>query len=312
MRMKVVRLALLILFVGGASLGLAQQNPPTLPATAPPGTMSGRMQGKKPKEEKSKLEEMLGEALRNNPDIRVASAKLAEAEAELTRTRLMVTQKIVALQSEIAHHKAEVDYRQSQFERYRKLKENHAVEEKIVDEAYQKLVLAKAKLAAAEAELPYLLGKAHQLEHPMIIRDSKLSREALMYSASELVMNGFRARPPEPSGPMAERIRKALNTRVKVDYEGISLAGALKDLDEKAPGLSFRDRSGRGATRETLQFGETLPVYAVLQAMEDYFGVIFVVREYGILVTVAKQVPPGATTLQEFLRVQPEESERRK
>src|SRR5437660_737827 len=41
------------------------------------------------------LEEMLNKALKDNPDIRVAEAKVREAEAELNRTRLQVTQKVL-------------------------------------------------------------------------------------------------------------------------------------------------------------------------------------------------------------------------
>src|SRR5947209_6850608 len=44
---------------------------------------------------KSKLEEMLEQALRDNPDLKVAAAKAQEAEAELNRARLAVVQKVV-------------------------------------------------------------------------------------------------------------------------------------------------------------------------------------------------------------------------
>ena len=55
---------------------------------------------KKPAEEKkpSQLEELLAQALRDNPDMRVADAKVREAEAELNRARLLVIQKVVAHQ----------------------------------------------------------------------------------------------------------------------------------------------------------------------------------------------------------------------
>src|SRR3989442_3304097 len=44
------------------------------------------------------LEEMLAQALKANPDIRVAESKLREAEAKLNRTRLQVMQKVIAFQ----------------------------------------------------------------------------------------------------------------------------------------------------------------------------------------------------------------------
>src|SRR5206468_7820042 len=76
------------------------------------GMMGGRMgmgQPAKPAQAaEPTLEEMLTNALKDNPDIRVAEAKVREAEAELNRTRLQVTQKIVALQQALLAQKAEV------------------------------------------------------------------------------------------------------------------------------------------------------------------------------------------------------------
>src|SRR5205823_10488997 len=64
------------------------------------GMMGGRMgmgQPAKPAQaSEPTLEEMLTNALKDNPDIRVAEAKVREAEAELNRTRLQVTQKVLA------------------------------------------------------------------------------------------------------------------------------------------------------------------------------------------------------------------------
>src|SRR5438093_12866113 len=48
------------------------------------------------------LEDLIAQALRNNPDIRVAEAKVREAEAELNRTQISVAQKVIALHHDIA------------------------------------------------------------------------------------------------------------------------------------------------------------------------------------------------------------------
>jgi HEAT repeat protein len=47
------------------------------------------------------LEPMLAQAAQDNPDIRVAEAKLREADAELNRTRLLVAQKVVKLYQDV-------------------------------------------------------------------------------------------------------------------------------------------------------------------------------------------------------------------
>src|SRR5438067_1042451 len=61
------------------------------------------------KEEKAKaseLDELLAQALKNNPDIRVAESKLREAEAELYRARMMVLGRVTMLRNEIVSAKA--------------------------------------------------------------------------------------------------------------------------------------------------------------------------------------------------------------
>src|SRR6266478_4733040 len=52
------------------------------------------------------LTELLDRALKDNPDVRVAEAKLREAEAELNRARLLVMQKVVALQRAVEDAKS--------------------------------------------------------------------------------------------------------------------------------------------------------------------------------------------------------------
>src|SRR5438067_1850675 len=69
--------------------GLVQGQQPTgaSGASGPPGKEAAE-------KEKLKLEELLSRALKDNPDVRVAEAKVREAEAELNRARLLVAQKV--------------------------------------------------------------------------------------------------------------------------------------------------------------------------------------------------------------------------
>src|SRR5262245_44326019 len=55
------------------------------------------------------LEEMLAAALKNNPDIRVAEAKVREAEAELKRIQLQVSQKVTTHRHQLEIKKNIVD-----------------------------------------------------------------------------------------------------------------------------------------------------------------------------------------------------------
>ncbi len=152
MRRMVVETLALALVLAGASIGMGQTQSGQPPGLRPPAK-------EKIPPAPSKLEEMLAEALRNNPDIRVAAAKLAEAEAELNRARVQVPQKIIALHNAILSQQAEVTYRQKQYERFKKLEEQKSISSEILDEAQQRLTLAKAKLAELEAQMPALLGK---------------------------------------------------------------------------------------------------------------------------------------------------------
>src|SRR5438552_2083694 len=85
---------------------------------------------------KSLLEEMLEQALKSNPDLRVAEAKLREAEAELTRTRLAVTHKVATLYAALDVAKKAVEGAEADYNR--------------VNEAYKRGAVAAGEFAAAQ------------------------------------------------------------------------------------------------------------------------------------------------------------------
>src|SRR5262249_52784892 len=103
MRSKAVRTLALALVLGGAGLTAAQQVlPGPSGGKAPPSDASKkgdlpRVVQQRSAAEKSRLEDMLADALKNNPDVRVATARMAEADAELNRVRLTVIQRILTL-----------------------------------------------------------------------------------------------------------------------------------------------------------------------------------------------------------------------
>jgi hypothetical protein len=108
---------------------------------------------------KSKLEEMLQKALQDNPDLRLAAAKVAEAEAELNRARLLVVQKVGAAYQAIEAQKAAVEGAAAELNELKNIAKSGAASSADMRAAEQKLIDAKAKLATLEAEMPYLLGK---------------------------------------------------------------------------------------------------------------------------------------------------------
>src|SRR5439155_11675590 len=67
--------------------------------------------------EKLTLEELLNRALKDNPDVRVGEAKLREAEAELSRTRLQVAQKVIAAQAALDAARKTVEAAEDKYKR---------------------------------------------------------------------------------------------------------------------------------------------------------------------------------------------------
>ncbi len=283
MRRVVVKPLALFLVLTGVSLGLGQPQAPKDSA----------------KPAKSKLEEMLAEALKNNPDIRVAVAKAAEAEAELNRTRLQVTQKVVTLYYAIETQKTTITLTEKKVKRVEMLVKTATVSSEELEEARQTLTLAKAKLTELEAQLPALLGKtSYNLDFDGA--DDATLRFWLRSS--------YKPRPDDAkkaTGPTTDKLRKALETPIKVNYKEMSFSDVLNELQKAVPGLSFNDANPNSGALLTLRFAEALPVSSILQAVGDQTGVRFFVREYGILAAV--NGPPGALTVQEFMRQKPTE-----
>jgi hypothetical protein len=266
-------------------------------------------------QQKSKLEEMLAEALKNNPDIRVAAAKLAEADAELNRTRLQVTQKVVMLYHAIETQKQVVENAESRDKRAQQLVATGGITPEVKDEIRQSLALAKAKLAELEAQMPALLGKEQRSAAAETLGLTYRYRLAFDNADSyhnELAVPEFKHFRFQHKAdiPQAEKLRKALQTPVKVNYKDMSFDAILKDLARKTERLSFRNLFERGGfegngRNMSLQFEEALPVSAILQALEDETGCSFFVREYGILAIRREAAPPGAMTVEEFLPQKP-------
>jgi hypothetical protein len=109
---------------------------------------------------------------------------------------------------------------------------------------------------------------------------------------------------PEPAigASFADKLRKALDTPVSVDFKDKPTPEVLKDLQQKAPGIGLLVG---GKVAEVIDRPIDLqlrdvPLGAVFQALEDlYPGLRFVVREYGILAASRAQ-HVSAPSLHEF------------
>src|SRR5262245_61920500 len=101
---------LVLLF--GRGYVLAQQ-----PESKPGGAANpfgGNPAAGTPAPDKLTLEELLARALKEHPDIRVAEAKLKEADAELSRARVVVAQKVISFHASLVSARHQVEEARSE------------------------------------------------------------------------------------------------------------------------------------------------------------------------------------------------------
>jgi hypothetical protein len=241
---------------------------------------------------RSKLEEALAEALKNNPDLRVAAAKVNEAEAELHRARLQVVQKVVNAYRAIDEAKAEV----AAAEAHR----NEAMTPQALRALQDRFLRARQKLAAAEADLDYLLGKTPKATAGVRASAVRALTRMLVTSRARKVL--------ELQGPSADRIRAALDRRVHLSLSGLSARDVLARLRSDNSGLHIQASTTGSAWDERITANlKDVPLGAVLQLLEDCVsGHRIVVREYGLLIVPQERLPPGALLLGDFWKGQVE------
>jgi hypothetical protein len=146
---------LLVVVVTGFSFG--QSSPSGAGKTGDGGSKS--LEAAKPAEPAEKaLESLIAQALRNNPDILAAEAKLREAEAELRRAKVVLALKIAEQRVAVENQRKIVDAEQEEYQIYDKLLKSGQGSHGDMLRAQQKLLLAKAQLAQAEAALNTTIG----------------------------------------------------------------------------------------------------------------------------------------------------------
>jgi hypothetical protein len=272
--------------------------------------------------EKLKLGELLDKALKDNPDVRVAEAKVREAEAELNRARLLVAQKVMTFSAALDAARKAAEEAEARMKRINQLRTTNLASAEEAKEAETVLARAKAALAKVEAEMPYLIGKQSAATYGAEVdyfRALQLQGfgEARTHADEEVSaalalrwLAQHQAAGSVLSGPVPEKIRKALDKPISVDFKSVPFVDVLQNLQDLT-GINIRnqisDRYKDGNPPITLKLQE-LPLRAVLQALQDEYpegalnmgGLRFVVREYGILVTFGNKLPPGAALATDF------------
>jgi hypothetical protein len=266
--------------------------------------------------EKLKLEELLAKALKDNPDVRVAEAKVREAEAELNRARLLVAQKVMAFSAAQDAARKGVEEAEAKLKRMAELGRQRVVSIEDLREAEAVLARAKAEQAKVEAEMPYLLGKqtAWTTETDLsntqfgLLQLQRAGDPAVSASSEAAVASGLRwlaqHQTGAAAGTVSEKIRKALDKPISVDFKSTPFADVMHQLQDLT-GINFRNQVSERYKDSNIPITlklQDLPLRAVLQAIQDEFpdnmgvggGLRFVVREYGILVTFQNHLPLDA------------------
>lgn len=258
---------------------------------------------------KSELELALEEALKNNPDLRVAVAKAAEADAQLVRARAQVVQKVVAAYQVIDKAKATLAAAEATLARMQKLRSQTkgVVAEADYEAAVASVAQAKASLAAAQSELDYLTGKGKHAEKASRLY-SKLDRDdaekviRVYGHLSDLVTE-------QAKGPAADRIRKALGKKGRFIIKDLTAREVLKSIQTEAErsGIHVQaNTKGDAWDQKVTATFDDVPLSTVLQLLEDTLeNHHVVIRDYGLLVVPRDKLPHGAVTMAAFLQSKP-------
>ncbi len=263
-------------------------------------------------------------ALANDPDVKMARAKIQLAEAELAKARLAVTLKVVTLKTTIELHKTAVEVATQQYKlAEQRVTSGGGTQSELLD-ARVMLLRSQAPLATAEAELRLLTGgaavaaaDAHEWVKRMWLDTQDADIVWLQRDAERDALVRYRQRAElvwerdAVKGPIPERIRAALDKPVKLGAKGekVTFSQAL-EIFKKDAGLDVPVRPLPSPLPVIVSEGEELPVGAWFQLYQDTAGqqnpgFAFYVREYGLLVANKQSAPPDAPTLTEFWKLKP-------
>jgi hypothetical protein len=319
----------------------AAQDKKELPAKEQPAEVLPAKDKLDPPKEKPKkpdiTDAVIAAALSNDPDVKIAQARVQLAEAELAKAKQTVVMKVMPLADRVNTLRADVEQHreraawaermvklaymsqaQAQVERA-KLQELQAELAKIETEL--KLIAGEEALAS-KADIATLLTTRYADQHTLLSALRFMNQQQQHHPLSRRIeaysyLAALAAR-PSVKGPISEQLRAALDKSVKLGNKGeeVTFPKAL-EVFKKEAGLDVPVRYGfnAGSIMTITAEGEELPVGAWFQLYQDQAngGGVFYVRDYGLLFA-GKDSAPDAPTLTEFWKQKPpaKEKEREK
>jgi outer membrane efflux protein len=304
----IVALVIVGLWTGWSS---AQEPPP--PAAGPgnpsPGSMPGSMPGRLP----DSLDGMLAIALRTNPEVLQAEAKLNRAQADLNQARLKVIREVITAFHERKKLEETTDVQASQLERMQKMVETGQAPTDSAGQARLQLTEARARLAQVEAQIRYMMGNdaggsLGSGKSPPRLPGSGAPAGPGPGSAA----SGPRPESePRPRPPVPERLEQALNQRVSLNIpEGNGVLQPVCEQIRKALGgqtlviHASITNQGEIPVQTPIELKD-VPLKDALLAVADLFRVSFVLRDYGLLMVAPEEAMAyPSTTIPEQQRLE--------
>ncbi len=256
-------------------------------------------------------------ALANDPDVKMARAKIQLAEAELAKARLAIAQKVTLLKTTIDQHKAVVDIVTQQYRVVEERTKAGTGAKAELLEARITLLKAQAALATSEAEWKLLTGGAVAAgtvadpSHAQSTAAAMAWLQVLGHDAEKKALLDYMRvlevtrEQGAVKGPIPDRIRAALDKPVKLAEKGekVTFEQAVEAFKKAGLDVPVRAEFKLGPI---VSLGEEMPVVAWLQLFADGTPDIrIVVREYGLLVTRKDVAPPDAPSVVEFWKQMP-------
>jgi hypothetical protein len=258
---------------------------------------------------KLSLEELMAKALKQNPDILVAEAKVRLAEVELNQVRQQILAKVAMAYAEVKVAQVYLQEAEVRLERARVLYAQKAIPKE--DLTAQLLAVEKyqAELTKRQLELQALVGK--KMSGSAGTLGTSFSADGkLLYtmgtdgavrvwdaSTGKLVTNAE----VDLKSSAADNLRKALDQPVKVKADKIPLRQVLKDLEATTKVNIVWFGPTEDLDRPLLMaLPNEVALGGVLQLVEDLYGVQFFVREYGLVAAQSDLPLKNAVRLHQF------------
>jgi len=241
------------------------------------------------------LEGLLEQALRSNPEVIVAEAKVREAQAELNQARLKVTLQVLSFQSQKNHQMMAVRAAEEHVARINELVKTGSTSQEDLHKALLEKIEAESALSQSEAQIRYLLGLGGDL---------RLETQKPDAAAAPAAPKPVRERPEVPT-MFADFLRTQVDLQVAEPKPVQEVLETLRDMGGGKVNFAYDPDVGWSGLTVQLE-AKDIRMESVLLMIHDLTQLVFVFRDYGILVTAQADRYPTSGTIPRDLPV-PEE-----